>query len=645
MSELQIIEAALQQASRRRRWARALRGLWRGLLVGAVLLLVAIGVWHLLPVPAWTVTAAALAPFACALVGMIIGGWHRTPLPEVARWVDGHQHLKERLSTALEVAGGPEIGRWRELVLTDAVEHVQGLDLRRLVPFRLPRATRWALLVLALGAGLGFVPEYRSKSFLQKKADAQNIKEVGKQLADLTRRTLQTRPPALEPTQKALESVTDLGDQLTKKTLTRSEALKDLANVAEKLKDELKEMGKDPALRKMEQAARAATGNDPQTAASLQKQIEAMQKQVGTPTGNPDALDKLKKDLEKLKEAAKGMASKNTRGSEADRQKLSESLSALSKQMQDMGVQLPQLDDAIKALEANQTDLVLKDLEASLTDLEKVRDMAKSLQQLQQQTEKLGKDLAEQLKNGQPELAEGTLKKMVAQLQSANLAPEQLQKILAEVSKAVDPAGNYGNVAEHLKNASKQLQAGNQPGGAKALAAAAKELEKLSQQMGDAQELAATLDSLNQASMCIGSGQGWGSRTGNRPGYNPKGGGPGGGVGTWGDPNAQWDGQWSDHWDNSGAIRPDEDPMGHTDRGEGELSDALKPTKVKGQFKPGGQMPSITLKGVSIKGQSKVAYEEAATAAQSDAQSALSQEKVPRAYQGAVKDYFDDLKK
>ena len=110
-------------------------------------------------------------------------------------------------------------------------------------------------------------------------------------------------------------------------------------------------------------------------------------------------------------------------------------------------------------------------------------------------------------------------------------------------------------------------------------------------------------------------------------------------------PTAQWDGQWSDHWDNSGFNRPDQDGRGHTDRGEGELSDALKPTKVKGQFKPGGQMPSITLKGVSIKGQSKVAYEEAATAAQSDAQSALSQEKVPRAYQGAVRDYFDDLKK
>ena len=87
------------------------------------------------------------------------------------------------------------------------------------------------------------------------------------------------------------------------------------------------------------------------------------------------------------------------------------------------------------------------------------------------------------------------------------------------------------------------------------------------------------------------------------------------------------------------------DPADHSDRGEGELSDALKPTKVKGQFSPGGQMPSITLKGISIKGQSKVEYSEAAAAAQSEAQSALSHEKVPRAYQGAVKDYFDDIKK
>src|ERR1035441_3584210 len=88
MSELQIIESALEQASRRRRWARALRGLWYGLLVGAVLSLVLISVWHLVPLPLWTLTAAALVPLLCALGGMIVGGWHKTPLSEVARWVD-----------------------------------------------------------------------------------------------------------------------------------------------------------------------------------------------------------------------------------------------------------------------------------------------------------------------------------------------------------------------------------------------------------------------------------------------------------------------------------------------------------------------------------------------------------------------------
>ena len=98
-------------------------------------------------------------------------------------------------------------------------------------------------------------------------------------------------------------------------------------------------------------------------------------------------------------------------------------------------------------------------------------------------------------------------------------------------------------------------------------------------------------------------------------------------------------------WDNSGLNRPDRDPRGLTDRGDPQLPDNLAPTKLHGQITPGSPMPSITLKGVSIKGQSSVAYQEAATRAQSDARSALNQDQVPRAYQGTVRDYFDDLKK
>jgi len=643
MSELETIQTVLESAARRHRLARAVRGGCQGLLVGAILSLIVLATNHFVPLPLWTTPVAALLPLVFALVGILIAAWGRTNLTEVARWTDQREHLRERLSTALEISNKAEETPWRGLVLSDAAQHAKSIDTRRLLPLHLPVVSRWALVVLVLGAGLGFVPEYRSKSFHQKQTDTQNIQETGRLLTELTHHSLEKRPPAFEPTQKSLEAVSSLGEQLAKQTLTRRDALKDLANVAEKLKDELKELGKDPGLKRSEEAARSNGGSYSQTASGLQKQIDSLQKQLGTPTGTPEALEKLQKNLEKLQQAAKGMADKNSSGTDAERQKLSDSLSALSKQMQALGMQLPQLDDAINALASNQTDLFLKDLDAATTDLEKMREMAKTMQQLQQQMEKLGKNLAEQLNNGQPEMAQQSLQRMITELNSANLTPEQLRKILDEVSKAVDPAGNYGKVADYLKSATTQLGSNDKPGAAQSLAAAAKELDHLVQQMGDAKELADTLDSLNQASTSLSQGQCWRPGKG-QPRFKP-GGKPGYGVGTWADEGGQWNGESTAGWNNSSVVRPDMEGRGTTDRGDGELNDALKPTKVKGQFAPGGPMPSITLKGVSLKGQSKVDYAEAVTAAQSDAQSALSQEKVPRAYQSAVKDYFDDLKK
>ena len=56
-------------------------------------------------------------------------------------------------------------------------------------------------------------------------------------------------------------------------------------------------------------------------------------------------------------------------------------------------------------------------------------------------------------------------------------------------------------------------------------------------------------------------------------------------------------------------------------------------------------MPSLPLKGVSIRGTSQAQYVQSAAAAQSDAQAALSQDRVPRAYAGPVRDYFTDMDK
>ncbi len=646
MSDLQLIEAALLRAAKRRRLERALRGGWQGLLVGACIWLVALAVYKLAPIPAWVLSAAVGVGVGAILAGAIIGAWRKTSLSETARWVDGKQHLQERLSTALELSKSASSESWRELLVTDAASHVKEIDPRQLIRFRLPKTSRWALLVMALAAGLGFVPEYRSKAYVQKQTDQKVIQEAGKQLLELTKQNLQNRKPTLEKTEKAMDAVSDLATNLAAKSLTRSEALKDLAKVTDQLKENLRDLAKDPALKKMEDAARNSGGETSPQQSELQKDIEAQKEKLGNSTATSSDMAKMEKKLQDIQQTAKAASDQNGNLTQADKEKISQSLAALSKMAQEQGLQTPNLDEAIKALQASQTGTFMKNMEAAMSDLEKTRDMAKALEQMQGQMEKMGKDLAEQLKNGQPEAAQSTLKKMMDQLKSAQLSPEQMKKMMDEVTKAIDPAGKYGKVSDHLKQAAKQMEQGNKPGASDSLAAASKELDDLMKQMGDAKSLLAELKALDKASMCVGSCKSWGSC--DKPGMGTKPGSkPGRGVGTWADEDAGWgyDGKNTGRWDNTGLDRPDQKSKGLTDRGPGELSDALTPDKVKGKFQPGGQMPSIPLKGVSIKGASTVAYEEAAAAAQSDAQSALNHEKVPRAYQGAVKEYFDDVKK
>jgi hypothetical protein len=161
----------------------------------------------------------------------------------------------------------------------------------------------------------------------------------------------------------------------------------------------------------------------------------------------------------------------------------------------------------------------------------------------------------------------------------------------------------------------------------------------------DAQSLGASLEALARAQLAIGMSAPWAQSRNLREGQSPNG-QPGPGVGTWASESASWAEPPATQpaWDNSGLRQPDAAPRGLTDRGQTRPTAALAPTQLKGQTAPGSPMPSVSLKGVHLKGQSSVAYEQAALQAQAEAQRALNQDQVPRAYQGAVRSYFDDLK-
>jgi hypothetical protein len=658
MSDFDAIQSVLLRAARRRRWERAWNGFWQGMFVGTLAWLAALLTYKLAPIPSTVLEGAGIFAAFCVLAGFARGWMRPSSLRQTARRLDEHEKLQERLSTALELAPtapNASADSWRALLVSDAARFAAKLDPRKIFPFRLPPVSRWALVALALGAGLGFVPEFRSKAYVQKQQDAQAIKEVGRRIVEVTHETLEHRPPALEPARKAIENVQQLGLQLDKASLSRNDALKDIANVADKLKSQLQQLDKqNPSFKALERAAREPNGGSTGNTAN-QKQMDELQKALGKAGENAAALDKLSDQLQKLAKAAAGMPRDNSPASASQRQKMAQNLSDLADQARQLGQPLPNLDDAIAALQNGQTENFQKDMDLATTDLDKLQQMSKELQRMQQQADHDGKDLPEQLKFGQPELAQQTLNKMIDNLRSGKLQPQQAAKILDEVSRAVDPAVPYGEASQYLQQAARQMRNGDNSGAAQSLAAAAKELEKIQAQMADAKALQGSLDALNKAEMCLAKHTCWGQcpscgdcsgrclAAGHCLGLGKGKGGRG--VGTWTDDDSQLYPQMSGLWDNSGINRPDSDPRGLTDRGDPQLADNLAPTRLHGQITPGSPMPSITLKGVSIKGQSSVAYQEAATTAQSDAKAALNQDQVPRAYQGTVKDYFDDLKK
>ena len=580
----------------------------------------------------------------CCLAGLAWGGARRWTSLDTARWVDLQQQLKERLSTALELSGTPGGGEWKRLVVSDAAAHARSLDPQKLVPLAWPRGVHWLLLALVACAGLGFVPPYRSKAHLERAKELVVMKDVGRNLGELMRKELVQKTPAIPTTQKAMEQVAEFGDQLGQARLSRSEAMREVASLTDRLARQEGDLERsNPALKQLERAAREPGGNTSGSAESLQKQIDSLKQALGDAAAKADRLDQLSKDLEALKTQAAGAAGKPGQAGSAARQQLAQSLSDLSRRAHEAGASLDSLDEAIKALAADSSDLFLKDLEMATHDLEKMRDMAKAMQQLQDQAGKLGKDLGEQLQKAQGQAAIRRLQEMIEQLNKQGLSPEQLQKLIKEVAEAAKPGSQYGQVGERLKQAAQKAGAGDKPGAAQNLAQAQQELQKLLDALADAQSLQSTLDALARAQSALGQCKSWGECQ--SPGSG-RGGKPGRGVGTWAD-DLGWNyfnqSQMAG-WDNSGLQRPDTAPKGVSDR-PADLDPGLVPDKVRGQISPGGSMPSITLKGVSIKGTSRVQFEEAATAAQKEAQSALNQDRVPRSYQNAVRDYFDDLKK
>jgi hypothetical protein len=646
-SELEVIQRVVASARLRLRWQRGLNLLGRVLFCGTLAWAVLLIAYKLLPVPPGIVAWSGLAVLVAAAVGWSVGFLRGLPDAVVARQVDAMAKLKDRVSTAIEIRDTSS--EWARLQLADAAAKVKDLQGARLFPVRLHRTFSRSLPALLVAAILTFVPEYRTAAHQQARTDRAVLKDVGANLAQVLKHETEKPVEKMSDTVNGIEGAIDLAKEIEKAKLTRADALKELSSVQKKLEDQARELGKTPGLKPLQQAAKQSQGKSPTGDSEMQKKLAEAQKAMDKQGQSmEDALDQMKKEMEKAKEAGAGMASNESGMTPEAKQQMAQQLAEMAKQAQAMGASLPDLEAAIQALKNSQPDAFLRDMNSALNDLEKLQAMAKAIAEAEKMsTQEQAKTLAEQLQKGQFQAARETLDKMSEQLKKGQISQDEMEKMLAEVAKAAKPGDKFGKVGEMLKKAASEMKAGNKGEGGKQLAAASEELKRLLDQMGDMDALEASLDALSRAQMALATGKSWGQC--NNPGKGRpkmgKGGKAGPGVGTW-EPEGGYlyYPEMSELYDYSDMQRPDMEGKGLTDRGGGELAAGLNPTKLNGQMSPGGPMPSITLKGVSIKGTSKLKVQEAVTAAQSEARAAISDEKVPRAYRGAVRDYFDDLK-
>ncbi|MBX3748185.1 MAG: hypothetical protein KF833_22985 [Verrucomicrobiae bacterium] len=248
--------SVLRHTAVRLRLQRALDGLWRGLLLGAVFWLVLLAAAKALPLPPALAQSAWLLVLLTGPVGFALGGWCRVPLPEAARLLERRLPLAERLTTALELASTPSHdSHWTRLVADDADRAARAIDPRRDLPLSLPVMARWIPAALALVIGLGWVPEYRSQARRHAQHQAARLQASGQDLSTWVRRDLQNRPPPTETTRETLEELAAQAEQWGRTGTRRDDPVRHLALAVHRLEEEARLLAASPTPARLRAAA------------------------------------------------------------------------------------------------------------------------------------------------------------------------------------------------------------------------------------------------------------------------------------------------------------------------------------------------------------------------------------------------------
>jgi hypothetical protein len=254
MGELMEHEELLQRTARtlmrRAGWVRR-RALLLHALFSGLCLCLALAIWHrFVPLPIGRLVEFGLAAMAfCAMVAIALGLRSRADPMSLLIRADRTLRLKERLSTAYELATSPHPHPLRPIVLQEAARVARSVNPFRVIPSTTPRTLRWTpflllAIVLVLVVDFGMIlpqaligGDERPSPMLHDQG--QQLERLGKRLETEARRL------GLERSTEAARRMQTLGQRLQNEKVNEREAMarvNSLADYVRNLEEELKKM-------------------------------------------------------------------------------------------------------------------------------------------------------------------------------------------------------------------------------------------------------------------------------------------------------------------------------------------------------------------------------------------------------------------
>ena len=348
---------------------------------GLIIACLVAGVFKLLP---WILEPFdLLIPLSVLILSFPLAMWitwrRRGTMKKTAILADKHLHLKEKISSALELGQQEEDAdanwEWNESVLNDAHKAVQRLNLNKAFPLTNPKELRWVWVPAFVFLLTVFVlPQW---DYIQKQktaqADVLDRKEVKKEIQKLLQRQLVIERKAQEKETKVAaelsKQIKDLTAELSKGKIEKRDAFSKLSSLEqewEKKKDQLEKMQsmmKEPLSMGMKpkmtnELMEAIEKNDFEKAAQA---LSKLQKQLKLGNIDKDGQQQLSDELKKMAslmnmDTPMAKALENA-GQMLDASELSEALQPLQMaemsmmDLNDLAEQMNMLQSALKRFE------------------------------------------------------------------------------------------------------------------------------------------------------------------------------------------------------------------------------------------------------------------------------------------------------